>query len=278
MDLDGDYIARPLSVRESRVVAWLEEERPRLITAADLAAVFGLSHVRASDVLRRMADKGWLQRVAQGSYEPLLAESGGIALPSSWSALAAWKPEHYVSFGVAAYELGLTPDRAAVVAVCVRLGTSPPTRFSRLGIELVRQRHFSVAGSGVREIRGVGVRMAGVERLLVDAALTPGRVGGAVALGRIVDRALDQADWGQVVVLARDHPRGHAAARRLAALLSVLERPVPAALDRFVSRDLPGRAMLLDDRKHYGWRGPTLDRFKVVLNVPVEAIRGEVRR
>jgi hypothetical protein len=36
--------------------------------------------------------------------------------------------------------------------------------------------------------------------------------------------------------------------------------------------------MLLDDRTRYGWRGPTLERFKVVLNVPADAIREEVRR
>ncbi|MGA2925673.1 MAG: type IV toxin-antitoxin system AbiEi family antitoxin domain-containing protein [Solirubrobacteraceae bacterium] len=271
MTRNVDYIARPLSARESQIIGWLEEERPRLITASELTEVFGLPRARASDVLRRMAEKGWMQRVAQGAYEPLLAESGGIALPNPWAALAAWKPEHYVSFGAAAYELGLTPDRAAMIAVCVRPGTSRPERFSQLPIELVRQRYFSARGSGPREVAGVQVRIAGVERLLVDCALSPARVGGAIALGRIVDRALDEADWRQVVSLAEDHPRGHAAARRLAALLVVLERQVPEPLDRFASQSLPARAMPLDDRERYGWRGPTLERFGVVLNVTSSA-------
>ena len=84
-----EHASRSLSARESQVMAWLEEERPAVITAADLAASMDLSRERASDVLRRMASKGWLHRVAQGSYEPLLAESGGIALPNPWAALAA---------------------------------------------------------------------------------------------------------------------------------------------------------------------------------------------
>ena len=69
-------------------------------------------------MLRRLAQKGRLQRVAQGSYEPLLADTGGIALHNPWAALAAWSAAHYVSFAAAAYELGLTPGRPAMIAVC----------------------------------------------------------------------------------------------------------------------------------------------------------------
>jgi predicted transcriptional regulator of viral defense system len=277
MSADTDYVARPLSRRESQVMAWLEEERPRVITAEDLAQAFSLSRETATDVLRRMADKGWLQRVAQGSYGPLLADTGGIALPNPWAALAAWKAPYYVSYGAAAYELDLTPDRPGTITACVRPGTRKPARLAELPIELVPQRHFSLWGSEPRDVRGVQVRMAGVERLLLDSAIRPSRVGGVIALGRIVHRASD-ADWALVVSLAEDHPRGRAGARRLAALHTVLERPVPAPLERFASSHLPRRPMPLDDPDVYGWRGATLGRFAVLLNVPAESIREEIRR
>jgi predicted transcriptional regulator of viral defense system len=224
-----------------------------------------------------MAAKGWLARVAQGSYEPLLAESGGVALPNPWAALASWRVSYYVSYGSAAYELGLTPDRPGAVHVCVRAGTRTPARFAQLPLTLVAQRHFSLAGSAPRPTHGFQVRIAGVERLLLDCAIRPSRVGGVIALGRIVYRARE-VQWPELVSLAREHPRGRAGARRLAGLLEVTGQPVPKQLAAFASEELPKRPMLLDDARIYGWRGPTLTRWALVVNVPAEALREELHR
>jgi predicted transcriptional regulator of viral defense system len=259
-------------------MAWLEEDRPAVITAADLAANMHLSRERASDVLRRMASKGWLHRVAQGSYEPLLAESGGIALPNPWAALAVWAVSYYVSYGSSAYELGLTPDHPGAVHACVRSGTRTPVRFADLPLSLVPQRHFSLAGSAPKPVHGFEVRIAGVERTLIDCAIRPSRMGGVIALGRILYRALERVQWPELVCLASEHPRGRAGARRLASLLEVIDQPVPDALRAFASEDLPTRPMLLDDGDIYGWRGPTLRRWAVVVNVPAEALREELHR
>jgi predicted transcriptional regulator of viral defense system len=273
-----EHVSRSLSGRESQVMAWLEEERPAVITAADLVAKVDVPPTRASDVLRRMAAKGWLHRVAQGSYEPLLAESGGVALPNPWATLSAWSVSYYVSYGSAAYELGLTPDRPGAVHVCVAFGTTTPARFTQLPLTLVAQRHFSLAGSATRPTHGFEVRMAGIERLLIDCAIRPSRVGGVIALGRILYRSLENVQWAELVSLAHEHPRGRAGARRLAALLDVIEQPVPKPLAVFASEELPKRPMLLDDASIYGWRGPTFMRWAVVVNVPVEALREELHR
>lgn len=259
-------------------MAWLEVERPPLLTAQALVQAFAMEPRTASDVLRRMANKGWLHRVAQGSYEPLLADSGGIVLPNPWAALAAWRSTYYVSYASAAHELNLTPDRPGTVQVCVRVGTTKPVRFSDLPISLAYQRHFSLESSAIRSIRGVDVRVAETERVLVDSAIRPIRVGGAIALGRITYRALRNADWQRVTALAAQQPRGHAGARRLAAVIDILEQPVPKALAEFAARHLPGRPMLLDDAGIYGWSGELVRRFGVVANVPAEALQEELRR
>lgn len=273
-----ERISRPLSGRESQIVAWLEEERPSLITAADLVETFAFKGDTATDILRRMAAKGWLQRVGRGSYAPLLADTGGIAVPNPWAALAAWKAAYYVSYASAAYELGLTPDRPGSVQACVRVGKATPRLFADLPITLIYQPHFSLRGSAVRTVHGVDVRIADTERVLVDSAIRPSRVGGTLALGRIASRALETADWRVVTSLAADHPRGHAAARRLATLIDVLAADVPDELARFAGEDLPSRPMPLDDPKIYGWGGERNPRFGVVVNVPVESLREEVRR
>jgi prevent-host-death family protein len=49
----------------------------------------------------------------------------------------------------------------------------------------------------------------------------------------------------------------------LAALLEVIDQPVPDALGAFASEGLPTRPMLLDDGDIYGWRAPTLARWAV---------------
>lgn len=278
MSFAADHVSRPLSRRESQIVAWLEEERPPLVNARDLSQAFGLEHQTASDVLRRMANKGWMHRVAQGSYEPLLADSGGIGLPNPWATLAAWKAAYYVSYASGAFELNLTPDRPGTVQVCVPMGTSKPSRFSELPISLVYQRHFSMNGTALRTMRAVHVRMAETERVLIDSAIRPARVGGAIALGRITYRALDSADWQLVTALAIEHPRGRAGARRLAALIELLQRPVPRVLADFASQQLPGRPMLLDDATIYGWGGELVKRFGVVANVSPESLQEELRR
>lgn len=268
---------RSLSKRESQIVAWLEEERPAIITAADLARVFGLSPDQAADVARRMAAKGWLNRVAQGSYEPLLADSGGIALPNPWAALASWRTPYYVGYASAAHALNLTPDRPATVQVCVRKGTRAPTRFSALPLTLLPQRAFSLDGTADREVHGQVVCFASVERVLLDSAIRPARVGGAIALGRIVHRAAE-VSWTSLVALAEDRPRGSAAVRRIAALLTVLGHPVPEPLADFAKRTLPKHPMLLDDRSIYGRHGALLMDLAVVVNVPEDALLEEVRR
>ncbi|MGH8260480.1 MAG: hypothetical protein ACREUG_12410 [Steroidobacteraceae bacterium] len=160
----------------------------------------------------------------------------------------------------------------------MRFGTRTPARFAQLPLTLVAQRHFSLAGSTAKPAHGFEVRIAGVERVLIDCAIRPSRVGGVIALGRIVYRALDQVQWAELVVLARGHPRGRAGARRLAALLETIEQPVPEPLAVFASERLPKRPMLLDDASIYGWRGPTLGRWAVVVNVPAEALREELHR
>jgi predicted transcriptional regulator of viral defense system len=273
-----ERVSRPLSARESQIVAWLEEERPRLVTAMDLVKTFHLSSRVASDVLRRMAAKGWLARVAQGAYEPLLAESGGIAVPNPWAALASWKVPHYVGYASAAYELGLTPDRPGAVQVCVRSGTYRPARFTDLPLTLIPQRHFFLEGTDEREVGRQVARIASAPRVLVDSAATPARVGGVIALGRIVFRATGAVEWEEVVELAKRHPRGKPASRRLAALLTILDKEVPPALAEFAASNPPGHPMLLDNRSIYGRSGDLLDRWRVLANVPAEAIREEVRR
>lgn len=259
-------------------MAWLEEQRPPVVTAVDLVREFDLTLKTADDVVRRMARKGWLNRVAQGRYEPLLAESGGVALPNPWAALASWQVPYYVGYSSAAYQLNLIPDRPGVVQTCVKKGTYPPVRFADLPLQLLPRQQFSLEATELVEVHRQRVRVASAELVLLDGAVRPSRVGGVFGLTRIVDRSLNHIDWDAYVDLAVRRPLGRSAARRVAAVLGVLGQPAPQVLARFASSKLPKRPMFLGDPEIHGSKGKPMKEFAIIVNIAPEVLLEEVRR
>lgn len=272
------FPARTLGPLEAQVVSWLEVERPSAVTVDDVSATFGWSKQRVYGLLWRLTRKGWLQRTTAGRYEPLLADTGGVALPNPWAALAMWTPPYYVALASAAYEQQLTPDRPAAVQACVPFATRKPKGWGDLSIALVRRRHFSLAGTDERRIHGHPIRTAGTEKILIDAASIPGRVGGVFGLAQIVSRAIEQADWKVFCRLAADAPRGRAASRRLAGVSELLGYEVPAELAAFAESTRKDALVYLGAVSTHGRRGSIMSRWRVMANVSAEALREEVRR
>jgi predicted transcriptional regulator of viral defense system len=117
------------------------------------------------------------------------------------------------------------------------------------------------------------------EKVLSDSALVPGRVGGARGLARIATRAQDSLDWREAVRLIDAHPNGLAAMRRLAALLEVVETPVPEPLASRAAH--PGqrvRRILLSDHEFDGSDGELLEPWNVIANIDAADLREELRR
>lgn len=281
MTQEGTYKARTLGPREAEVVAWLEAERPPGIDVDSLADVFDWPRPQIRDILRRLARKGWLQRTAKGRYEPLLADTGGWAVPNAWAALSSWGVPYYVGFASAAYELGLTPDRPGSVQTCVAVGAKRPRAWVEIPITLVHQRSFILDGTEETKLHGFPVRLAQREKVLLDGAATPARVGGAIGLARILDRAVNDTDWPRFIRLASNLTRGGAAARRLAAIAELIGYEVPTTLAVFASKRAPkskDAVIYLDDRSLHGRGGKRLERWQVVANVSADALQEEVRR
>lgn len=275
-DLSGT--PRTLSRREAELVGWLEVERPKSVSLAEISSALDWSRKRTYNVASRLAKKGWLHRTRAGHYEPLLGESAGILVPDPWVALTSWNVPHYISLSSAAYEHNLIPDRPGAVQVCVPVGTSAPTGWRDMAITLVPRRAFQLDGSQLAESHGVTVRLAGIERVLLDSATMPGRVGGIFGLARIVDRGRERTDWRRFAELAEKVSRGAAAARRIAALLEILGQEVPPALTRLASARKGAPPIYLGSTRVHGRRGEILPRWRVQINVSSEALREEVRR
>jgi predicted transcriptional regulator of viral defense system len=270
--------SRTLSRREAELVSWLEVERPKSVSLAEIASALDWPQKRTYDIAARLAKKGWLHRTRAGHYEPLLGESAGILVPNPWVALTSWKVPHYMALASAAYEHNLIPDRPGAVQVCVPVGTTAPAGWLELAITLVPRRAFQLDGSQLTEAHGVTVRLAGIERVLLDSATMPGRVGGIFGLARIVDRGVEQANWQRFSELAAKSSRGSAAARRLAALLEILGQEIPSILAKFATAKEGASPIYLGSTRIHGRRGEILPRWRVQLNLSPEALREEVSR
>lgn len=259
-------------------MAWLEAERRRSVTPDDLAEVFPWSRQSIWYVLRRLALKGWLRRTSRGNYETVLADTGGFAPANPWAALSAFGQPYYVGFQSAAYELGLTPDRPADLQACVHSSARRPRGWQDVPIELIHSRSFSLVGTEPRELHGWPVVLATAEKIVVDGVRNQHRIGGTQGLARVLSRAAEDLEWGQVVALSQPLVDGTAGLRRLAALLELLEMPVPAVLGKHAAVSGRSRPLMAGDAEHHGSEGLTLERWNVVANVPVETLREELRR
>jgi predicted transcriptional regulator of viral defense system len=274
--IESPFPSRTLGELEGAVVAWLEAERRPVVSVGDVSEVFALTPSSIRDVLSRLERKGWLRRTANGRYETVLAETGGFAPPNPWAALSSWRQPYYVAFQSAAYEHSLTPDRPAAVQIAVPVGARAPKAWKLVPVALVVLRKFSAEGVNDEKLHSVIVRLASPERVLVDGAALPRRIGGPLGLARIASRAVDTVDWDRVVELARKRPAGAAAVRRLAATLDLLDIEVPAPLANAAATD--DSYLYLGERRLYGARGPRLARWAVVDNVGVETLREEIGR
>ena len=272
------YPIRSLSKQEAQVVTWLEAERRATVTPDDVADTLGWERPPIRKVLARLAEKGWLIRVAQGRYETVLAETGGFALPNPWAAVSLWQQRYYVGFQSAAYEHALTPDRPGDVQVCTPYGARRPRAWAVFPIALIWQRGFSSIGATERDLHGFRVWIASPEKLLVDGAARPSRMGGLPGLLRVLDRARDDLDWPEVVKLGASIPRGRPALKRLAHLLTLISVEVPAPLDA-AAMACPGEhPILLGEKRLHGSAGEHDKRYGVIRNVDARALSEEVWR
>ncbi len=270
--------ARKLSGRGAQVLAWLEAERRPTVSVGQVQEHFGWSAGIVRNVMSRLARDGWLRRTAKGQYETVFAETGGWVAPNPWAALSTWQQRYYVGFQSAAHELGLTPDRPRDVQVCVPLGAKRPRSWTDTPISLILMRSYDGEGTDAATLHGFSVRLASLERILIDAAALPQRIGGLPGLARVLDRGADKADWETVVRLSRRSGRARAGLRRLAAMLEIHGRQVPNQLAR-VATALPGESPLfLGERRLYGAKGERIPRWQVVVNVNPVLLREELSR
>lgn len=267
---------RSLSQNEARVILDLEWRGQKTVTLAELHRAVGGSESYARYLAHRLVRKGWLERLRPGLFQLVPANRGreGVADTNPLAAGAVLVAPYFFSFGTACTHHGLTEQVFAEVYVVCREHRRPETiRGKRYVFIHVPGRRFF----GIDDIRVLGhpVRMAKVERALLDAIDRPRYAGGIGEISHIAARAATRVSWDVLLDLARRWGSS-APVQRLGYFLDLHQAEVPADV-RSGLLDLvrPRSKIQLGSRRKWGTTGKLARPWNVVENVPRDVLIAE---
>lgn len=178
----GTYTAPGgISGRNRRHLEMLHKEFTHPFGASEVADRLGLTHERASRLLRHLASQGWLTRVKQGLYitVPLEARSSGEWIEDPWVAGATAFAPCYVGGWSACEHWGLTEQIFNEIAVV----TAKPIRSTEQIVQGTRFRLKEVAPDQIFGTRAVWRNQSRVDvsdpsRTVIDMLDDPSFGGG----------------------------------------------------------------------------------------------------
>jgi predicted transcriptional regulator of viral defense system len=240
-------------------------------TFQDAMGVLGASPSATANALRRLTQRGLVDRVIRGHYSVRPLGSLGTSAVSDDLALAVGaafeRRPHRIAYGSALSELGLLTHAVRTVFVActkqVRFSTVS-RRPLRVVIERPQTIHLE-ADVFERSWRST------LDRALLECAMRVDLVGGVERLAEALATGAREANSERITQLAKDFDaRGLAAERRLASLARALE--IPLAVNPTVKREQP--TVRLDPRAEQTvWVDKT---FNVAWNVSIEELRAVI--
>lgn len=171
-----------LSTDERTVMDDLVARETLVITASDVCAIRNVSRSTANQILRRLHDKGWLQRVKRGRYlvVPLGAGTSEPTVEDSWSLAMALFSPCYISGWSAAEHWDFTEQ----IFNSVMVVTAHPQRAGVQEIAGITFRTRTIDAKHIFGTRSIWVGSRRVEiadphRLVIDVLDAPELGGGA---------------------------------------------------------------------------------------------------
>ena len=259
---------RELSAQEAEFLARLAASGQAIFSSAQAQAVWGSADYTAN-VLSRLVDKGWLQRLERGVYMLIPLEAGP---ERAWSESALVIAPHLIQPAAVAYWSALhywTLTEQVPHTVFVQ-STRRKRPVEVLGMRFrfvtVSRAHFF--GVAHQTLDGKAVYVTDREKTLLDAAARPDLSGGMAQLAQSLRAAHADIDWTRLDdYLARWG--GGAPVKRLGYLVEALALPVPdvkrrlqhwqTLLSQGISLLEPGASP----------SGPVLTRWRVRLNADI---------
>ena len=181
--------SRPLHPRLSEIILTAEEENRQILSVSDFVAFYDITESYARKMISDLVETGWLVRVAKGKYQLLPARTGLDPFPMGDKFVVACQayPDSFIAFGSAAEHHGLTLQVFPTVILA-----SPDKSGSRtIGttrVRLVKINARNYVGFEALN-RGPEVKVATVERTVIDCINRPDLCGGISDLPEILKRA-----------------------------------------------------------------------------------------
>ena len=264
---------RTLSENEAKVVLDLEWRGQKTVTLADVRAALDTTDGYARYVAHRLVKKGWLERLRPGLFQLVPAERGreGVADTHPLSAGAVLVEPYFFSFGTACTHHRLTEQSFSEVYITCRVRRRPETiRGKRyVFVRLPGKRWF---GDEETRVLGQVVRMATMERALLDALDRPRYAGGIGEVSHIVGRGAERLSWDRLLDFIERWQQS-AIVQRLGHLLEVHRADVPSAVrDHLLGLVSPKSKVHLGARRQWGASGDLVRPWNVIRNVPDEVL------
>jgi predicted transcriptional regulator of viral defense system len=252
-----------------------------MVTAAELRKLVGGSEGNARVVAHRLVKKGWLERAKRGVFLVVPADRGpeGISDTNPLTVGAELARDAFYSFGTSCSFHHLTEQAFTTVYLACPKAQPPVTvRDTEYVFVAVPPERFF--GFETVDALGAKVRMADVERSVLDAISRPQFAGGIGEVSRILRNAAARVAWTRLLEYAQRWEES-AVVQRLGYLLDVHAAPVDAAT-RAALRALvrPTNRIFFGGRERWGMAGKLAAEWGIIENVPRDVLvdRGEGTR
>lgn len=267
-----DIQRRSLSTRESRALSRLASDGRQILTIDDIEAVLDSPRTVAKDMAYTLKEKGWLERLKQGTYLllPLAAGESPVYTTHEFIIANALVDPMYVGYWSALNYHGLTEQMPRTVYLAT------PERADPCEIHGVTYRPVTVTeakffGYQPAVVDTTQVNVASIEKTLVDCADHPEFCGGIDELVKALKNATDtNCSWETVVEYLRRLGNG-AATKRIVYLTDRLNIELPdrhALVEDFTT----GYPLLDPTREATGTHDST---YQLQLNVDPDALSDE---
>jgi len=190
---------RPLSQVLSKIILQAEEDNRQILTTKDFIEFYQISDTYARKMMAQLVKTGWLVRVGPGKYQLQPAKTGLDPYPSADKFVAAGQlsDDGFIAFGSAAEYHGLTTQVFQSVTVATKKRASiregPPVRITYVHVNAENFVGFQNIS------KAPNVRVASIERTLLDVLNRPDYSGGISDLPEIFKRARPRAKVDKIL-------------------------------------------------------------------------------
>jgi predicted transcriptional regulator of viral defense system len=271
-------MSRSLSDLEAKLILHLEWEKQPVVTIEDTMAILDCSYDHARLVLHRLARRRWLVRLTPGKYELIPAERGEHAFPDTNPLFigSALVEPYYFSFATAAFFHGLSTQASATVylATTVRTGRR---LYQVRGKEyrLVLQPPHKFFGAMEVDAYGSQVRMAELEKAVVDGLDRPEYAGDIPEIAGMLQRGQGRLDWEKLAEYGLRF-ESQALIQRLGYLFDLLRLPVTEPARDLLLAGIGKSTPYLGRPGKWGTGGEYDATWRIVDNVPRQELLAEI--